>query len=159
MTRVLVAVDDSLASMAALDAAVELVVGLPAELVVLSVAYSYDMAGDAPIADAASAAREDALASAHEAAERARSKGVCAREMTVEGPIAKSVAEAAETLDAKFIVVGDAHRSRIERLLRGSVARSLIGCSERTLMVVHPQPIAPGRTGGLSHSEAQGHSV
>jgi nucleotide-binding universal stress UspA family protein len=134
---VLVAVDGTPASTAALDQAIELASRLSIELVILAVAEPHDMAGDVPHEALAAAAREDALEAALEAARSARDHGLLARELTDQGAVAHCIATAAEEVDAQFIVVGASRRHRLGRLLGETVAGSLVNHSQRNVVVVH----------------------
>lgn len=146
MKKILVAVDDSLSAVFALDAAADLAVKLDAELVIFTVAEQH-----AAPAEAEAFARMEHLATsagdvtkvyAEEVLERAERRARMRRGLRVAshwrftGDVWKEIADYARDEQCDLIVVGHRDRGLAKQVLLGSVARRLLEVAPCPVMIV-----------------------
>jgi len=132
--RIMVAVDGSKASQAALDEATRLAKLVSAEVLAVSVIIHtpqlVEIGGgfveDSFIVTAATDASAQALAQARACFAEAQVLGSARAIDTYGEPIASTLIRMAEEFDADLIVMGTHGRTGVKRLLLGSVAESLL---------------------------------
>lgn len=134
--KILVAIDDSAFAGKVLETAVTMAVDKAAELTIISVASLLDDIDDMPpgMNDKLRAVAEKTVATAKEAA---AAKGVRAETHVEqsESP-ANSIVTYAKEMQADRIVIGHKGKSRLERLLVGSVALGVVAHSPCSVFVV-----------------------
>ena len=140
-SRIVVAVDDSDPSDAALDAAMDLADPGTTTMVlvhVVNVRETYALAASQRYAATAAIEEERQAAEAllATAAERVRARGITAVTTVLEGEPAESLLEVARAQQADLVAIGTHGRRGIRRLLIGSVAEGVVrACPVPTLVV------------------------
>jgi nucleotide-binding universal stress UspA family protein len=139
LERILIAVDDTPSSVAAIDQGLALAAGEGAEVVfvnVVSIVGEQFVRGEGKPERVPDRAQTEVLIDACAKAEELRVP--CTTELLIGYPAAQIVA-LADDLDVDLVVVGSRHLSGVKRFLLGSTSRALIGGSTRPLLVV-PEP-------------------
>lgn len=155
--RVVVGIEDSATSRAALVRAMEEAarLGLEVEAVVAYQAVDYwsDMyAATAPLGETHEQARRRAESIVAEVLGDAAAAGV--RVVAEKGGAGEVLARRSE--DAALLVVGSRSRSRLEGMLLGSVALHCVVHAHCPVMVVHPQPVGRNGAAALEANASRG---
>lgn len=134
--RILLATDLSTASEAATDQALQLARDLRAELLVVSV-----IDPSSPLSGGPAVARMDQRRAARELAAQAlvvrgRRTGVSVEFLVWEGEPGPAIIEASEAERADLLVVGTRGRSRVERMVLGSVSDHVVRHSPCPVLIV-----------------------
>jgi nucleotide-binding universal stress UspA family protein len=134
--RILLATDLSSASEAATDQALQLAADLHADLLIVSVIDSAS-----PFSDGVGPARMDQRRAAREIAAQAivirgRTAGVHVRFLVWEGEPGPAIVEAATAEATDVVVVGTHGRSRVGRLVLGSVSDYVVRHAPRPILIV-----------------------
>ena len=146
LERILIAIDDTPSSAAAIDQGLALASGEGAEVVfvnVVSIVGEQFVPGDGKPDRVPDRAQTEVLVAATAQAEEL---GVpCTTELLVGYPPVQ-IAALADDLDVDLVVVGSRNLHGVKRFLLGSTSRALISDSTRPLLVV-PEPVpAPALT-------------
>jgi len=146
LERILIAIDDTPSSAAAVEQGLALAAGESAEVVfvnVVSIVGEQFVHGDGKPDRVPDRAQTEVLVDACATAEAV---GVtCTTELLVGYPAAQ-IAALAEELDVDLVVVGSRHLHGVKRFLLGSTSRALIGGSTRPLLVVPELAPVPALT-------------
>ena len=134
--RILLAIDLSSASDRATEQALQLAADLGADLLIVSVIDPASPFGGGP-----AIARMDQRRAAREAAAQAvvvrgRTAGVHVRFLVWEGEPGPAIVEAAAAEGADLVVVGTHGRSRVGRLVLGSVSDYVVRHASRPILIV-----------------------
>lgn len=138
MKTILVAVDGSEPSLKALQLAGEIASSTGAELLLAHATEPLVYVTEAyfvPTAEVERAERERSQKILGEAAERAKKAGWKARTLSLRGPPAESIADAAAEHGADLVVVGSRGLGAVARVLLGSVADRLVHVSKKPVLV------------------------
>ncbi len=142
--RVLVAVDDSPASLAAARTAVELAAGWSASLLAVSVVGDHVLAerlatvlGPEPVVRRRTHAADSVL---HHVAQLARQAGVSTETRLLQGLPAAMILDEASRGSADLIVVGRSDRREAGEPYIGSETRHILEFADRPVLVVPPGP-------------------
>src|SRR5262245_19252858 len=136
LDRILVPLDGSALAETALDLAVDLARGASSTVVLVRAAQAHGLPGVDP-EDAQVRVVSEAETYLAAAAERLRKRGVAAVETSVwYGRPAPSIAEAARARNADLIVIPSHGRSRLGRLILGSVAESVLRSTRTPILLV-----------------------
>ncbi len=139
LKRILIAIDDTPSSVAAIDQGLALAAGEEASVIfvnVVSIVGEQFVPGQGKPDRVPDRAQTEVLV---EAAAKAEAVGVpCDTELLVGYP-ATQIAALANELDVDLIVVGSRHLHGVKRFLLGSTSKGLIGDTTRPLLVV-PEP-------------------
>jgi nucleotide-binding universal stress UspA family protein len=134
MKNLVVGVDGSSCSDAALDAAAELAKDLNEKVVVV---FGYEVARVAEMQDHRQALEELGTEMASRAVERAIAAGAEAEMKLVELESVDALLSVADEIDARMIVVGSYGDSPLKGAILGSTPHKLVHLSKRPLLVVH----------------------
>ncbi|NOH02547.1 MAG: universal stress protein [Chloroflexi bacterium] len=142
--RILVPLDGSQFSEAVLPHAEKLALALNVELVLLHVEVTPVPEFDAPIAALAppkeiKKQRVNIKSYMKNACSRLENKGARATYLLREGPVAETILEAAEAMQADFIAMSTHGHTGVLRLLLGSVAEQVVHRSKIPVMLIRPQ--------------------
>lgn len=140
--RILVAVDDSQPTTAAVDHGIALAARDGAELVF---AHVSSILGDDFVPDAGDPARVPTVSttpSLQAAADRAAAAGVTCRLELLVGYAPRQLALLAEDLDVDLVVVGSRHLTGLKRTVLGSTSRALVEECTRPVLIVPPTQVA-----------------
>jgi nucleotide-binding universal stress UspA family protein len=120
-----------------LDCRIQLLsVVVPPRVVIADLAYVPDALGVSD--EALQADRERANQYLAEVAERLQHDGLCVQTAVREGPAADTILQHAQTMGARLIVMATHGRTGVERLLLGSVALEVVHRTLFPVMLVHP---------------------
>jgi nucleotide-binding universal stress UspA family protein len=142
-THILVPVDGSPTSGRAAQAAADLAREISAKVTVIHIVHMYPYAGfgsgfaegQSMYLSAANAAATESIAAIRESFERA---GVAVESRVVEANVIwRGIIDTAELIGADLIVMGTHGRSKIDRLLLGSVTHRVLSHAATPVMVVH----------------------
>jgi len=139
LKRILIAIDDTPSSAAAIDQGLALAADEEAEVVfvnVVSIVGEQFVHGDGKPERVPDRAKTEVLIDACAKAEELSVP--CTTELLVGYPPTQ-IAALAEELDVDLVVVGSRHLTGVKRFLLGSTSRALIGDAKRPLLVV-PEP-------------------
>jgi nucleotide-binding universal stress UspA family protein len=146
LERILIAIDDTPSSAAAIEQGLAVAADEGAHVVfahVLSIVGEQFVPDDGVPDRVPDRARTAVLL---DAAAKAEAVGVpCTTELLV-GFAPKQIAALADDLDVDLVVVGSRHLSGVKRFLLGSISRGLIGETTRPLLVVPEPAPAPARS-------------
>lgn len=143
--HILVPLDGSPASGAAVAKAIALAQVLKSHVTLLSIVDIYAFTGlgmDAPPAqtDYLGAATAEARLAVHRAVQLCEAAGVTATPSVIEGQgVYKSILAAAETSGADLIVMGSHGRKGLEKLMLGSVAAQVLSNTHLPVLVVRQE--------------------
>jgi len=141
--HILVPVDGSATANKAADAAATLASEIEAKVTVIHVVHTYPYAGfGAGFAEgqslylaAATASANDSIASVRD---KMQGKGIAVETRVVESNVVwRGVVETTEAVGADLIVMGTHGRSKIDRLLLGSVTQRVLSHASVPVMVIH----------------------
>lgn len=134
--RILIAYDGSESARKAFDAALDLSAREGAELHVLTVVRTLDIADDVETEAVIENSLEYHRKLLSELEEPVRKRGVSARFEAVVGHPAEQIIYYADRNKVDLIVVGDRGRSKFARLLLGSVSKQVVQYADRQVLVV-----------------------
>jgi nucleotide-binding universal stress UspA family protein len=141
LNRIVVAIDDSPASAAAIDEAVSLAADEASSVIFVHVA---SILGEQPVPGEEKPARALDHASSEllrHAADKARKAGVAVSTELLVGYPPTQIALLAEEVDADLIVIGSRHLTGLKRALLGSTSRALLTESRRRVLIVPYVPV------------------
>ncbi|QXJ31168.1 universal stress protein [Saccharolobus shibatae] len=138
MKRILVGYDGSENAERALDFAIELASKFSARLFVVEVIdlTLFYNSGILPPLEATKSLEEKAKKDVKKAIEKAKSKGVDAEGITLEGDPAHSILEFAKDNQIDVIVIGSRGLSKVQRIFLGSVSNKIVQESKIPVIVV-----------------------
>ncbi|AAK42888.1 universal stress protein [Saccharolobus solfataricus] len=138
MKRILVGYDGSENAERALDFAIELASKFSARLFVVEVIdlTLFYNTGILPPLEATKSLEERAKKDVKRAIEKAKSKGVNAEGITVEGDPANSILQFATDNQIDVIVIGSRGLSKVQRIFLGSVSNKIVQESKVPVVVV-----------------------
>ncbi|QXJ27853.1 Universal stress protein UspA-related nucleotide-binding protein [Saccharolobus shibatae B12] len=138
MKRILVGYDGSENAERALDFAIELASKFSARLFVVEVIdlTLFYNSGVLPPLEATKSLEEKAKKDVKKAIEKAKSKGVDAEGITLEGDPAHSILEFAKDNQVDVIVIGSRGLSKVQRIFLGSVSNKIVQESKIPVIVV-----------------------
>lgn len=140
--RLLVPVDGSKASLAAIEKASAIAKAFQSEVALICVidVYAYSGIGTDLAygqAEYISAATEEAHVSVRRAQEVFEACGITTHASVVEGPtVAKSILQKAQSFEADLIVMGSHGRKGLEKLVLGSVASQVLADTHLPVLIV-----------------------
>ncbi|MCH4815714.1 MAG: universal stress protein [Saccharolobus sp.] len=138
MKRILVGYDGSENAERALDFAIELANKFSARLFVVEVIdlTLFYNSGILPPLEATKSLEEKAKKDVKKAIEKAKSKGVDAEGITLEGDPAHSILEFAKDNQIDVIIIGSRGLSKVQRIFLGSVSSKIVQESKIPVIVV-----------------------
>ncbi|QXJ34183.1 universal stress protein [Saccharolobus shibatae] len=138
MKRILVGYDGSENAERALDFAIELANKFSARLFVVEVIdlTLFYNSGILPPLEATKSLEEKAKKDVKKAIEKAKSKGVDAEGITLEGDPAHSILEFAKDNQVDVIIIGSRGLSKVQRIFLGSVSNKIVQESKIPVIVV-----------------------
>ncbi|MCY0858830.1 MAG: universal stress protein [Sulfolobaceae archaeon] len=136
ISKILIAYDGSEPSKKALNLGIELAKQMKAKLLILHVVNTCIESWGIPLNDAINTLKTVGDAKVKEALEIAKSQGVEAEGIVIEGEPSNKIVEVANIQGVDLIVMGNRGLSRFKRIFLGSVSQGVIEQSKIPVVVV-----------------------